>query len=163
MGPNGQRIREATPQGHWQILTTLGVMSQRGIEAVMTIASPTDGDVFTAYVQRVLSPKLQAGDVVVFVNLSAHKVIGIRELIEARGAQLLFLPPYSPDLNPIELSSSPGRNSNSTCAPPNRAQPKLWIEPSPKPSKPSPLTTLSPGSDTVAMGYRNLSSALHRR
>jgi transposase len=104
--PKGQRICEATPQGHWQVLTTLGAMSQRGIEAVMTISSPTDGDVFTAYVQQVLSPKLEVGDVVVLDNLSAHKVGGIRELIEARGAQLLYLPPYSPDLNPIELAWS---------------------------------------------------------
>jgi len=104
--PKGQRICEATPQGHWQVLTTLGAMSQRGIEAVMTISSPTDGDVFTAFVQQVLSPKLEVGDVVVLDNLSAHKVGGIRELIEARGAQLLYLPPYSPDLNPIELAWS---------------------------------------------------------
>jgi transposase len=104
--PKGQRICEATPQGHWQVLTTLGAMSQRGIEAVMTISSPTDGDVFTAYVQQVLSPKLEVGDVVVLDNLSAHKVGGIQELIEARGAQLLYLPPYSPDLNPIELAWS---------------------------------------------------------
>jgi transposase len=104
--PKGQRIHEATPQGRWQVLTTLGAMSQRGIEAVMTILSPTDGDVFTTYVQEVLSPKLQAGDVVILDNLSAHKVRGIRELVEARGAQLLYLPPYSPDLNPIELAWS---------------------------------------------------------
>jgi transposase len=104
--PKGQRICEAMPQGHWQVLTTLGAMSQRGIEAVMTIPSPTDGDIFTAYVQQVLSPKLRAGDVVILDNLSAHKVTGIRELVEARGAQLLYLPPYSPDLNPIELAWS---------------------------------------------------------
>lgn len=104
--PKGQRIREATPQSRWQVLTTLGAMSQRGIEAAMTIASPTDGDVFTTYVEQVLSPKLEAGHVVVLDNLSAHKVTGIRELIEARDAQLLYLPPYSPDLNPIELAWS---------------------------------------------------------
>jgi transposase len=104
--PKGQRIQEATPQGHWQVLTILGAMSQRGIEAAMTIAAPTDGDIFTAYVQQVLSPRLQAGDIVVLDNLSAHKVSGIRELVEARGAHLLYLPPYSPDLNPIELAWS---------------------------------------------------------
>lgn len=104
--PKGQRICEATPQGHWQVLTTLGAMSQRGIEAAMTIPCPTDGDVFTTYVREVLSPKLQAGDVVILDNLSAHKVRGIRELVEASGAQLLYLPPYSPDLNPIELAWS---------------------------------------------------------
>lgn len=104
--PKGERIAEATPQGHWKVLTTLGARSQRGIEAAMTIESATDGDVFTAYVEQVLGPKLQAGDVVVLDNFSAHKVKGIRELIEVRGAQLLYLPPYSPDLNPIEQAWS---------------------------------------------------------
>ncbi len=100
--PKGERIAEATPQGHWKVLTTLGAMSLRGIDAVMTIESPTDGEVFRAYVEQVLCPKLQSGDVVVMDNLSAHKVRGIRELLEAQGAELLYLPPYSPDLNPIE-------------------------------------------------------------
>lgn len=104
--PKGQRIDEATPQGHWKVLTTLGTMSLRGIEAAMTIESPTDGEVFTAYLEQVLCPQLQPGDVVIMDNLSAHKVAGIRELIEARGAQLLYLPPYSPDLNPIEQAWS---------------------------------------------------------
>lgn len=97
---------EATPQGHWKVLTTLGALSQCGIEAAMTVASPTDGEVFTAYVEQVLCPKLRPGDVVVLDNLSAHKVAGIRELIEGCGAHLLYLPPYSPDLNPIEQAWS---------------------------------------------------------
>jgi transposase len=104
--PKGERIHEATPQGHWKVLTILGAMSLRGLEAVMAIESPTDGDVFLAYTEQVLVPKLQAGDVVVLDNLSAHKVTGIRELIEAQGAELLYLPPYSPDLNPIEQAWS---------------------------------------------------------
>jgi transposase len=100
--PKGQTIAEATPQGHWKILTTLGAMSLRGIDAAMTIESPTDGEVFTAYLEQVLCPKLKSGDVVIMDNLSAHKVRGIDELIAACGARLLYLPPYSPDLNPIE-------------------------------------------------------------
>ena len=100
--PKGERIDEATPQGHWKVLTTLGALSLRGIEAVMTIESPTHGEVFTAYVEQVLGPKLKPGDTVVLDNLSAHKVAGIRESIENCGAHLLYLPPYSPDLNPIE-------------------------------------------------------------
>ena len=100
--PKGERIAEATPQGHWQVLTTLGAMSLRGMAAVMTIEAATDGEVFAAYVEQVLCPQLQSGDVVVMDNLSAHKVRGIRELIEAQGAELLYLLPYSPDLNPIE-------------------------------------------------------------
>ena len=105
--PRGQRIAEATPQGHWKVLTTLGAMSLRGIEAVMTIESATDGDVFLAYLEQVLCPKLKAGEVVVVMdNLSAHKVKGVRELIAASGAELLYLPPYSPDFNPIEKAWS---------------------------------------------------------
>ena len=104
--PKGERICEATPQGRWEVLTTLGAMSLRGIDAAMAIESATDGEVFTAYVEQVLCMQLRPGDVVVMDNLSAHKVAGIRALIESRGAQLLYLPPYSPDLNPIEKAWS---------------------------------------------------------
>ena len=100
--PKGERIADTTPQGHWQVLTTIGAMSLRGMEAAMTIASATDGEVFRAYVAQVLCRKLKPGQVVVLDNLSAHKVAGIEELITACGAQLLYLPSYSSDLNPIE-------------------------------------------------------------
>ena len=83
-------------------MTTLGAMSVRGIIAAMTIESPTDAEVFRAYIEHVLGPQLRPGDVVVLDNLSAHKVAGIQESIAAREAELLYLPPYSPDLNPIE-------------------------------------------------------------
>lgn len=102
----GERIAEATPGGHWKILTTLGSLSLRGIGATMTIESATDGDVFSAYIDQVLGPTLNAGDVIVMDNLSAHKVKGIEELLQACGAKLLYLPPYSPDLNPIEKAWS---------------------------------------------------------
>ncbi len=102
----GQRIAESTPQGHWKVLTVLGAMSTRGIVASMTIESPTDGDIFLAYVEQVLCPKLKPGDVVILDNLSAHKVAGAREHIQAAGAELVYLPPYSPDFNPIELAWS---------------------------------------------------------
>ena len=98
----GRRIHEATPGGHWKILTILGAMSIRGMIATMTIEEPTDGDIFLAYVEHVLCPALLPGDVVVMDNLSAHKAEGVRARIESVGAQLLYLPPYSPDLNPIE-------------------------------------------------------------
>lgn len=100
--PKGDRIAEATPQSHWKVLTTLGAMSLRGIEAAMTVEAATDGEVFRAYVEQVLCPKLKPGDVVILDNLSAHKIPGVRERIEFCGAELLYLPPYSPDLNPIE-------------------------------------------------------------
>jgi len=83
-------------------MTILAAMSRNGMIAPMTIEEPTDGDVFLAYTEQVLCPALKAGDVVVMDNLSSHKVAGVRELIEAAGAELLYLPPYSPDLNPIE-------------------------------------------------------------
>jgi transposase len=98
----GKRIHEATPGGHWKILTILGAMSLRGLIATMTIEEPTDSDIFLAYVEQVLCPALCPGDVVVMDNLSSHKVQGVREQIEQVGATVLYLPPYSPDLNPIE-------------------------------------------------------------
>lgn len=98
----GQRVSEGAPQGHWKILTILSALSLRGLLATMTIEEPTDGDIFLAYLEHVLCPVLQPGDVVVMDNLSAHKVTGVRELIHAADASLFYLPPYSPDLNPIE-------------------------------------------------------------
>ena len=102
----GRRLHEATPGGHWKILTILGALSTRGIVAAMTIDEPTDGDIFLAYVEHVLCPALRSGDVVVMDNLSAHKVEDVRTLIQKRGAELIYLPPYSPDLNPIEKAWS---------------------------------------------------------
>jgi transposase len=98
----GQRIHEAAPGGHWKIMTILGAMSLRGMIATMTIEEATDGDIFLAFVEQVLAPVLRAGDVVVMDNLGSHKVDGVREAIETTGAEVLYLPPYSPDLNPIE-------------------------------------------------------------
>jgi transposase len=144
--PKGERIAEATPQGRWKVLTTLGAISLRGILATMTIESATDGDVFKAYVEQVLCMQLRPGDVVVMDNLSAHKVAGIRELIESSGAQLLYLPPYSPDLNPIEKAWSKFKKFLRDA----KAEPrKHSIWPLPMPSKPLPQTTPKHGSDTV--------------
>ncbi|MGH8336107.1 MAG: IS630 family transposase [Gammaproteobacteria bacterium] len=98
----GRRIREATPGGHWKILTILGAISLGGMFAPMTIEAATDAEIFLAYVDQVLCPALKPGDVVVMDNLSSHKVDGVRQLIENVGAAVLYLPPYSPDLNPIE-------------------------------------------------------------
>jgi len=104
--PRGERVAEGTPAGHWRTLTVLGARTMRGLVAAMTIESPTDGDVFLAYVEQVLCPRLQPGQVVVMDNLAAHKVAGVRAWIEATGAELLYLPPYSPDFNPIEQAWS---------------------------------------------------------
>jgi transposase len=97
----GLRVPEGTP-GAWRTLTILGAISLRGWVATMTIESPTDGDVFLAYLDQVLCPQLKPGQTVIMDNLAAHKVEGVRQRIEAAGARLRYLPPYSPDFNPIE-------------------------------------------------------------
>ena len=100
--PHGERVREGAPAGHWRTLTLLGAITIDGLLATMTIESPTDGEVFSAYLEQVLCPRLHPGQIVVMDNLSAHKHPQVRRLIEQTGAHLLYLPPYSPDLNPIE-------------------------------------------------------------
>jgi transposase len=102
----GQRIHDAVPGGHWKMLTILGAMDHNGMLATMTVEAATDREVFLAYLDEVLCPKLRRGHVVVMDNLSVHKVDGVRQRIEACAASLLYLPPYSPDLNPIEKAWS---------------------------------------------------------
>jgi transposase len=104
--PGGARVHEGAPEGDWQILTILGAMSIRGMIAAMTIEAATDGDIFLAFLDEVLCPVLQPGDVVVMDNLSSHKVDGVRQRMDTCHAELLYLPPYSPDLNPIEKAWS---------------------------------------------------------
>lgn len=99
----GCRVHDATPKNWGRNMTVLGSLSCLGLEAMMTVEGATDAAVFRAYVSQVLVPTLQAGDVVVMDNLGAHKVDGIRSAIEATGAVLIYLPPYSPDCSPIEL------------------------------------------------------------
>ena len=104
--PRPERVSEAVPAGHWRRLTVLAALTTAGVLASMTIESPTDGDVFLAFLEQVLGPQLQPGHVVILDNLAAHKVEGVRQLVASRGAQLLYLPPYSPDFNPIEQAWS---------------------------------------------------------
>ena len=98
----GERCKAAIPHGHWKTTTLTAGLRLTGIAAPMLIDGPMDGDAFRAYVAQVLVPELHRGDVVVMDNLPAHRVSGVREAIEAAGADLLYLPPYSPDFNPIE-------------------------------------------------------------
>jgi len=105
-GPRSERVREAVPAGHWRTLTVLAALTTGGVLASMSIESPTDGDVFLAFVEQALLPRLEPGHVVILDNLGAHKVDGVREAIESRGALVLYLPPYSPDFNPIEQAWS---------------------------------------------------------
>lgn len=102
----GERVREGTPNSHWRTVTMLAALTRRGLRSPMTIESATDGDVFLAYLEQVLCPQLLPGQVVIMDNLAAHKVAGVRALIEGAGARLLYLPPYSPDFNPIEQAWS---------------------------------------------------------
>ena len=100
--PKGERLLAATPHGHWKTTTFVAGLRQSGIIAPYVLDGPMTGEVFRAYVEHMLAPSLEPGDVVVLDNLAAHKVAGIAEAIRAVGASLLYLPPYSPDLNPIE-------------------------------------------------------------
>lgn len=101
--PRGQRLRSSAPHGHWRTTTIIGAVRMDGTTATMVIEGATDTEVFRAYISEVLVPTLRAGDIVVMDNLAPHKSEPTIALIEAAGAQALFLPPYSPDLNPIEL------------------------------------------------------------
>jgi len=100
--PSGQRVVGAIPSRWGDTLSVIGAVNSTGFQAVMTMPGAVDGAVFRTYVQKVLAPTLKPGQVVVMDNLSVHKVAGVREAIEGRGAQLVYLPPYSPELNPIE-------------------------------------------------------------
>jgi len=100
--PRGQRCVASVPQGHWQTTTFVGALRQRELVAPMVADGPMDGEMFRAYVDQCLAPVLRAGDIVILDNLSSHKVGGVRETIAAVGATLLYLPPYSPNLNPFE-------------------------------------------------------------
>jgi transposase len=100
--PRGQRLRMGAPHGHWRTTTFVGALSLRGMIAPFVLSGPVNRAAFEAYVEAVLVPELRPGDIVVMDNLSSHKGARTRTLIEAAGAQLLFLPPYSPDFNPIE-------------------------------------------------------------
>lgn len=99
----GARLISAVPHGHWKITTFVAGLRQDGLTAPFVIDRPMNGAIFRAYVERCLAPSLAPGDIVVMDNLPAHKVHGIRQAIRAKGAELLYLPPYSPDLNPIEM------------------------------------------------------------
>jgi transposase len=104
--PRGQRLRAAIPHGHWKTTTFVAGLRLGGIAAPFVIDGPINRGAFEAYVARVLVPELTPGDVVVMDNLSSHKGPRVRQMIEAAGASLLYLPPYSPDFNPIEHAFS---------------------------------------------------------
>ena len=102
----GERAVGAVPYGHWSVTTMVAAITWAGVLASLTYAGGTDTEAFGTFIEQVLGPQLRSGDVVVLDNLSAHKAERVRQAVEARGAVLLFLPPYSPDLNPIEKAWS---------------------------------------------------------
>jgi transposase len=101
-GPRGQRLEARVPHGHWKTLTFIAALHHDRIDAPWVIDGPINGDIFTAYVQKVLVPTLAKGDIVILDNLGSHKGKAARKAIRNAGAHLIFLPAYSPDLNPIE-------------------------------------------------------------
>lgn len=104
--PRGERLVGCVPQGHWKTLTFVAGLRRNGMTAPCVIDGSMSGKTFLAYVEQSLAPALKRKDIVVMDNLPAHKVPGVREAIEARGATLRYLPQYSPDLNPIEMPFS---------------------------------------------------------
>ncbi len=123
--PRGERVQEGAPAGHWRTLTLLGALTLGGLRAPMTIESPTDGDVFLAYLEQVLCPQLQPGQVVIMDNLSAHKVAGVRSLIEACRAQIALPATLLPRLQShrasvVEDQRDPASRQGSTAGGPRR-------------------------------------------
>ena len=104
--PRGQRCQAPVPHGHWKTTTFVGALRLEGMTAPMVLDGAMHGAAFLAYVEQVLVPTLTPGDIVIMDNLSVHKSTAVRQAIEAAGAELRFLPPYSPDFNPIEMAFS---------------------------------------------------------
>lgn len=104
--PCGERCRAAVPHGHWKTTTFTAGLRLSGMAAPMLLDGPMNGPAFLAYAEQVLAPELRPGDIVIMDNLPAHKISSVRDAIEKIGARLLFLPPYSPDFNPIEMAFS---------------------------------------------------------
>ena len=100
--PRGERLRAAVPHGHWNTTTFVAGLTMRGMISPFVLSGPINRAAFETYVEKVLVPELRPGDIVIMDNLSSHKGPRVRAMIEAAGAELLFLPPYSPDFNPIE-------------------------------------------------------------
>ncbi len=104
--PKGERLRAGIPHGHWCTTTFVAGLRLTGMVAPMVLDGPINGHAFQAYVDQILVPELRPGDIVIMDNLGSHKGRGVRAAIEAVGAMLLYLPPYSPDFNPIENAFS---------------------------------------------------------
>jgi len=120
----GQRLVDKVPHGHWKITTYVGALRHDGLVAPLVIDGAIDGSLFLAYVQQQLVPTLRPGDIVVMDNLASHKVAGVQKAIESVGARVAYLPPYSPDLNPIEMVFAKLKHLVRSAAP--RSVDALW-------------------------------------
>ena len=120
----GQRLVDRVPHGHWKISTFVAGLRHDGMVAPCVIDGAINGDLFLAYVEQILVPALQPGDTVIMDNLSSHKIAGVRTAIEAAGEALPFLPPCSPDLNPIEMAFAKLKSQLRTKA--LRVMDELW-------------------------------------
>jgi transposase len=122
--PRGERCRAPVPHGHWKTITFVGALRTGGMTAPMVLDGAMHGRAFLAYVEQILAPTLRPGDIVVMDNLPAHKPVAVRQAIERVGAELRFLPAYSPDFNPIEMAFSKLKAFLKKHAP--RTVPELW-------------------------------------
>lgn len=120
----GERLIGRAPHGHWKITTFVAGLRSDGVVAPFVVDQPMNGDIFKAYVEQCLAPTLKPGDIVIIDNLACHKVAGVREAIERVGASIVYLPPYSPDLNPIEQLFAKLKTLLRRAAP--RSIPALW-------------------------------------
>ena len=137
------------PHGHWKTTTFTAGLRYDGVAAPMVLDGPMNGEAFLAYVEQALVPELRPRDIVIMDNLPAQKVHGVRQAIEAAGASLRYLPPYSPDFNPIEMAFA---KLKAYCAPPPRKPSPTSGKPSPTPFAASPhknAPTISPPQDTM--------------
>jgi transposase len=123
--PRGERLVAAVPYGHWKTSTFIAALRQDRMTAPLVLDGAINGDAFRAYVEQFLAPTLSPGEIVLADNLGSHKVAGVREAIEARGASLMFLPSYSPDLNPIEKAFAKLKQFLRSAAP--RTREALWL------------------------------------
>ncbi len=122
--PRGERVKGYAPNGHWKTTTFIAALTAQGFVAPLVIDCPITGAIFVQYVRQFLVPELAPGDIVILDNLSSHKSAEAAQLIKACGAELLFLPPYSPDLNPIEMAFAKLKGSLRSAA--ERTRETLW-------------------------------------
>ena len=150
--PRGERLVAPVPWGHWKTTTFVGALRQDGLVAPCAFDGPMNGEKFRAWVEQFLVPELKPGDIVILDNLSSHKVEGVRTAIESAKARLLYLPSYSPDLNPIEQGFAKLKALLRKAA--ARTFDAL-IQASPAPSKPSPRTNVQTISKTQDIDANN--------